>query len=190
MQVRTLLAVFGIVLLGAAHAPRPVDVAIVTTAGTIVVRLDTAKAPLTTANFLRYVDAHRYDGSAFYRTVRPIFGQPLPHIQVIQGGLEHTPGAKTFDPIPVEKTTTTGLHNAEGTVAMARTTDPNSATAEFFINAADDRGLDADRFSDGQGYAVFGHVVRGRDVVTKIQQSPANGQDLTPPIRILRIRRL
>lgn len=191
MTIRSLCTLAAVVaLLGAAPPAKPVDVAIDTSAGTIVVRIDTAKAPQTSANFLRYVDAHRYDGSSFYRTVRPVFGQPLPAIQVIQGGLERTPSAKTFAPIPVETTTKTGLHNTEGTIAMARTGEPVSATAEFFINAADDRFLDADRFQDHLGYAVFGSVVRGAAVVNKIHQAPAQGDQLTPPIRILRIHRV
>jgi len=192
MQYRSLIAVAAAcALLGAApRAPKPVDVAIETSAGTIVVRVETAKAPVTSANFLRYVDAHKYDGSSFYRTVRPVFGQPIPHIQVIQGGLEHTPGAKPFAPIPVESTQRTGLHNTAGTLAMARTSEPNSATAEFFINAADDRWLDGDRFPDHQGYAVFAKVIRGRDVAEKIHSAPASGDTLVPPIRIVRMRRL
>jgi len=192
MQYRSLFAVAAAcALLGAApRAPKPVDVAIETSAGTIVVRVDTAKAPLTSANFLRYVDAHKYDGSSFYRTVRPVFGQPMPHIQVIQGGLEHTLGAKPFAPIPVESTQRTGLHNTEGTLAMARTSEPNSATAEFFINAADDRWLDGERFPDHQGYAVFAKLIRGRDVAAKIHSAPAEGDALTPPVRIVRVHRL
>ncbi len=192
MHYRSLLAVAAaLTLLGAApRAPKPVDVAIETSAGTIVVRVETAKAPLTSANFLRYVDAHKYDGSSFYRTVRPVFGQPMPRIQVVQGGLEQTPAAKPFAPIPVESTRTTGLHNTAGTLAMARTSEPNSATAEFFINAADDRWLDGDQFADHQGYAVFAKVVRGGDVVAKIHTAPANGEVLAPPIRIVRMHRV
>jgi peptidyl-prolyl cis-trans isomerase A (cyclophilin A) len=192
MQYRSLFAVAAAcALLGAGpRAPKPVDVAIETSVGTIVVRVETAKAPLTSANFLRYVDTHKYDGSSFYRTVRPVFGQPIPHIQVIQGGLEQTPGAKPFAPIPLETTQRTGLHNVEGTLAMARTSEPNSATAEFFINAADDRWLDSDRFADHEGYAVFAKVIRGRDVAEKIHSAPASGETLVPAIRIIRMRRV
>jgi peptidyl-prolyl cis-trans isomerase A (cyclophilin A) len=192
MLSRSLLAcAAALALLGAApHAAKPVDVAIVTTSGTIVVRLETARAPRTSANFLRYVDARKYDGASFYRSVRAVFGQPVPRIQVLQGGLGQTPSAQPLAPIAIESTRTTGLHNTDGTVAMARTSDPNSAAAEFFINAADDRWLDADRFDDHQGYAVFGHVTRGRDVVAKIQTAPASGDSLTPPIKIVSIRRI
>ncbi|MBV9440779.1 MAG: peptidylprolyl isomerase [Candidatus Eremiobacteraeota bacterium] len=178
-------------LLGAAPSPRATDVAIETGAGTIVVRLDPAHAPRTVANFLRYVDARRYDGAEFYRTVRAAPGDAHPpRIQVIQGGLEHSASARMLAPIAVESTRTTGLHNVPGSIAMARTNDPNSATSEFFINLADDTWLDGQNFPDGQGYAVFGRVVRGFDVVRTIQQSPARGEELTPPIRIVRIRRV
>ncbi|HEY4441142.1 MAG TPA: peptidylprolyl isomerase, partial [Candidatus Elarobacter sp.] len=143
MTTRTFLLAAAVALLGAAPpAAKPVDVAIVTTQGTIVVRIETAKAPLTSKNFLRYVDSRRYDGASFYRTVRAVFGEPVPRIQVVQGGLGQAPG-KTFPPIPVEPTTRTGLHNVEGSLAMARNAEPNSATSEFFVNVADDRWLDA-----------------------------------------------
>ena len=191
MRLRILvLAACAALLAAAPRAAKPVDVALDTSAGTIVLRLETAKAPATSANFLRYVDAHRYDGASFYRTVRAVFGQQVPRIQVLQGGLEQTPGRQSFAPIAVEPTTKTGLHNVTGTVAMARTAEPNSATAEFFVNMADDRWLDADQFADHQGYAVFARVVRGQDVVAKIHGAPASGESLTPPVKILRVHRL
>ncbi|HEX3550680.1 MAG TPA: peptidylprolyl isomerase, partial [Candidatus Elarobacter sp.] len=128
----------------AAHAASPgtTEVAIKTTDGTIVVRLDGARAPITVKNFLHYVGAHAYDGTTFYRTVRKAT-EPQARIEVIQGGLnpqtESPPSAK----IPLEPTSKTGLHNVDGTIAMARTADPNSATTEFFIDIGDDRFLDA-----------------------------------------------
>ena len=184
------LAACAALLAAAPRPPKAVDVALDTSAGTIVFRLDTAKAPRTCANFLRYVDAHAYDGASFYRTVRAVFGRPVPRIQVLQGGLGQTPGKQTFPPIPVESTTASGLHNVAGTVAMARTTEPDSATAEFFVNMADDRWLDGDQFADHRGYAVFARVVRGRDVVAKIHGAPADGESLTPPVKILRAHRI
>jgi peptidyl-prolyl cis-trans isomerase A (cyclophilin A) len=166
----------------ASAAAKPVDVEIVTTLGTIVVEVDPAHAPVTAGNFLKHVDAGSYNtGASFYRTVSA-------GLSIIQGGIE--PRDDTLPPIAVEKTTTTGLHNVAGTIAMARTSDPNSATSEFYINTGDDRVLDADKFSDGFGYAVFGTIVKGADVVAKIQHSPANGQSLTPPIKIIRVKRL
>jgi peptidyl-prolyl cis-trans isomerase A (cyclophilin A) len=175
--------------LSAGAQPAPVDVAIVTTMGTIVVELDLAHAPVTAGNFLKHVDAHVCDHAAsFYRTVHSSDPTHPARIEIIQGGIE--PADDKLPPIAVEKTTATGLHNVAGTIAMARTSDPASATSEFYINTGDDRVLDADEFSDGFGYAVFGRIVKGADVIAKIQTSPANGQSLTPPIKILRIARL
>lgn len=191
MRILPLALVAALALCGAAPVSKGTDVVLETGAGSIVVRLDAAHAPRTVGNFLRYVDAKRYDGAEFYRTVRATPHDRPPRIQVIQGGLEHgSSGAGGFPAIAVESTRTTGLHNGPGTIAMARTNDPNSATSEFFINVADDGWLDGQNFPDRQGYAVFGRVVRGFDVVRKIQQSPARGEDLMPPIRILHIRRI
>jgi cyclophilin family peptidyl-prolyl cis-trans isomerase len=167
----------------ASAQPGSVDVAIVTTMGDIVVRVDVAHAPQTAANFLKHVDAGVYNrGASFYRAVSQ------PGLSIVQGGIE--PRDDTMPPIAVEKTTDTGLHNVADTIAMARTSDPVSATSEFYINTGDDRRLDADRFSDGFGYAVFGTVVSGDDVIAKIQHAAATGQSLTPPIKILRIKRV
>jgi len=162
---------------------KPVDVAIVTSLGRIVVAVDTQHAPVTAANFLKHVDAGVYDrGASFYRAADG------PRLSIVQGGIQ--PQDDAMPPIPVEKTTTTGLHNVADTIAMARTSDPNSATSEFFINIGDDRRLDADRAPDGEGYAVFGTVVAGDDVIAKIQHAPATGESLAPPIKILSIKRL
>ncbi|MBV9408911.1 MAG: peptidylprolyl isomerase [Candidatus Eremiobacteraeota bacterium] len=178
------LVAAGLVLLGAApRTPRAVDVAIRTTAGTIVVRLDPVRAPITTKNFLHYVATGAYDGTTFYRTVRRAT-EPQSKIEVIQGGLNPQTNNPMIAPIPLEQTNKTGLHNTDGAIAMARQTDPNSATTEFFIDVGDDRFLDAGG-PLGPGYAVFGHVVRGMDVVRRIHRSPASGENLTPPIRIL-----
>jgi peptidyl-prolyl cis-trans isomerase A (cyclophilin A) len=173
----------------ASAAPKPVDVAIETTAGTIVVEVDTLHAPVTARNFLKHVDSGAYNaGASFYRTVHSADPAHPARIEIIQGGVEDKPDA--IPPIPVEKTAVTGLHNVAGTIAMARTSDPVSATSEFFINTGDDRMLDSDRFSDGSGYAVFGTVIKGMDVVTKIQAGPALGESLTPHVRILRMHRV
>ena len=171
----------------AAAAPKTVDITIVTTAGKIVVQLDAVKAPLTTGNFLHYVDAKTYDGGEFYRVLGGGSTGPSAQPGVIQGGLgPHAPAHKT---IGLEKTTKTGLHNDSGAISMARTSDPNSASTEFFICVGDDTYLDAQKSADGNGYAVFGHVIRGFDVVLKIQHANASGEMLAPPIKILRIRR-
>jgi peptidyl-prolyl cis-trans isomerase A (cyclophilin A) len=117
-------------------------VRIVTSMGDIVVRLDPAHAPVTTKNFLRYVDAHKYDGATFYRTVRP--GNQAYHrpIQVIQGGL-NVENFGPFGAIPLETTARTGLRNRAGTIAIARDKPPNTGSSEFFINMVDDPVLAA-----------------------------------------------
>ncbi|HZT13411.1 MAG TPA: peptidylprolyl isomerase [Candidatus Baltobacteraceae bacterium] len=164
-------------------------VRIETTAGSIVVQLDSAHAPITAKNFLRYVDAHKYDGASFYRVVRP--GNQSPHrpIQVIQGGLD-VERFGPYGPIALEPTSRTGLHNSAGTIAIARDKPPNTGSSEFFINMVDDPLLDAQHSPDHFGYAVFGRVVRGMDVARRIHRSHANGQRLAPPIRILRMVRV
>jgi peptidyl-prolyl cis-trans isomerase A (cyclophilin A) len=170
-----------------ASAALPVDVAIKTSVGTIVVRLDAAHAPLTVKNFLHYVDTHAYDGATFYRTVRRAT-EPQSSIEVIQGGLNPQTTNPMIAPIQLEPTSKTGLHNIDGTIAMARQSDPNSATTEFFIDIGDDRFLDAGG-PTGPGYAAFGKVIRGMDVVRKIHRASASGESLTPPIRIISITR-
>nr|WP_238947897.1 peptidylprolyl isomerase [Caldimonas brevitalea] len=131
-----------------------------TTQGDIVLQLDAAKAPKSVENFLQYAKAGHYDGTVFHRVIEDF---------MIQGG-GFTPDMAqkpTRAPIPLESRN--GLSNQRGTVAMARTMDPNSATAQFFINLKDNTFLDAANARDGNGYAVFGKVVRGMDVVDKIK---------------------
>jgi peptidyl-prolyl cis-trans isomerase A (cyclophilin A) len=164
------------------------DVAIKTSAGTIVVRLDAAHAPVTVKNFLHYVDTHAYDKATFYRTVRRAT-EPQSKIEVIQGGLNPQTANPMIVPIQLEPTSKTGLHNTDGVIAMARTADPNSATTEFFIDIGDDRFLDAGG-PLGPGYAAFGKVIRGMDVVRKIHTASANGESLTPPVTIVSITRV
>jgi peptidyl-prolyl cis-trans isomerase A (cyclophilin A) len=172
----------------AARGAAPVDVAIQTSAGTIVVRLDPARAPITVKNFLHYVDAGTYNGTTIYRTVRRA-SEPQSKIEVIQGGLNPQTANPMIQPIPLEPTSKTGLHNTDGVIAMARTADPNSASTEFFIDIGDDRFLDAGG-PLGPGYAAFGKVIRGMDVVHKIHRAPAQGESLTPPIKIVKVSRV
>jgi peptidyl-prolyl cis-trans isomerase A (cyclophilin A) len=172
----------------AGAAPRAVDVAIQTSMGTIVVRLDPAHAPGTTANFLHYVDTGAYNGATFYRTVSKA-NEPRSQIEVIQGGLNPQRPNPMIHPISLEPTSKTGLHNTDGAISMARTTDPNSASTEFFLCIGDNRFLDAGG-PTGPGYAAFGKVVRGADVVRKIQRSHADGEQLAPPVRIVKMTRL
>lgn len=190
-NVRALLVLLaGFTLVAASPVPAPtpgVNVAIETSAGTFVVRLATKVAPITTKHFLQLVDAKAYDGTSFYRTVSHA-NEPASLIEVIQGGLN--PQTMPKDMIPVETTEKTGLHNDNGAISMARMTDPNSASSEFFICVGDNTFLDSQKFNDHQGYAAFGHVISGFDVVLRINHAPANGQSLTPPVKIIRIRRV
>ncbi len=172
----------------APRAAAPVDVAIQTSMGTIVVRLDRAHAPGTAANFLHYVDAGTYNGTTFYRTVSKA-NEPGSQIEVIQGGLNPQGPNPAIRPIPLEPTTKTGLHNTDGAISMARTSDPNSGSTEFFLCIGDNRYLDAGG-PTGPGYAAFGKVVRGADVMRKIQRAHANGEMLAPPVRIVKMTRL
>jgi peptidyl-prolyl cis-trans isomerase A (cyclophilin A)/peptidyl-prolyl cis-trans isomerase B (cyclophilin B) len=151
---------------GALGADPQVDVK--TNVGTIRLELYPAKAPKTVENFLQYVKDGHYNGTVFHRVIDGF---------MIQGG-GFDPSFKqkaTRQPIPNEARDAVkqGLKNDVGTVAMARTSDPNSATAQFFINVSDNGFLNAgDPRSDGHGYAVFGKVVSGMDVVTKIAKTP------------------
>jgi peptidyl-prolyl cis-trans isomerase A (cyclophilin A) len=156
--------------------------------GPIEIVVDAARAPATAANFLRYVEAGRYDGGVFHRTVR-LDNQPdnRVRIEVVQAG--PAPGPRDFAPIPLERTNRTGLRHLDGTVSMARD-GPDSATSDFFICIGDQPELDfaGRRNPDGQGFAAFGRVVRGMEIVRAIQGAPADGQHLTPPIKILSAR--
>lgn len=187
MRRSTLLLALTTAAMFAAGTPR---VEIETSLGTIVVELNADRAPTTVANFLRYVDAGLYAGGVFHRTVT-LANQPQNKvkIEVIQGG--PNPNSKEFPPIPLERTNRTGLGHTDGAISMARD-GPDTATGDFFICIGDQPSLDfgGARNPDGQGFAAFGRVVAGMDVVRKIQQSPAQGQKLTPPVRILEVRRM
>lgn len=165
-------------------------VAIETELGTLEIALEPAKAPRTTANFLRYVDAGAYMGGRFHRAVtKDNQPQNKVKIEVIQAGAARED--KDFPPIPLERTKVTGLRHLDGTISMARGTQ-DSATSDFFICIGDQPELDfaGRRNSDGQGFAAFGRVVKGMDLVRRIQGRPAQGQSLVPPVRILAVRRL
>lgn len=166
-----------------------VNVRIETTLGVITAALDSAHAPVTVANFLRYVDAHAYDSGVFHRTVRAD-NQPRDSVRigVIQGGANAK--RPSLAPIELERTNTTGLKHLDGTLSMARA-GPNTATSDFFICVGDQPALDfgGHRNLDGQGFAAFGRVTSGMDVVKAIQRGNANGQTLSPPVVITSIRR-
>jgi peptidyl-prolyl cis-trans isomerase A (cyclophilin A) len=167
----------------------PVTVVIETEMGTIEAEIDTVHAPISGANFLKYVDAGLYNGGRFHRTVKPD-NQPDNDvkIQVIQAG--RVPGTQGFPPIRLERTSETGLSHRDGTLSMARN-GPDTANSDFSICIGDQPSLNfgGKRNPDGQGFAAFGRVVQGMDVMHKIQAAPAEAQRLTPAIRILRISR-
>ena len=155
-----LVAIAGIVMAGSASAANPV-VVVETSMGTIKIELFQDKAPITVKNFLTYVDAKHYDGLIFHRVI--------PNFMVQGGGME--PGMKekkTLDPIKNEAGN--GIANDRGTIAMARTGDPDSATSQFFVNVKKNDFLDRANAQDGVGYCVFGRVIEGMDVVDKIKE--------------------
>lgn len=193
-MLRTLIAVAGLLLLGhpvLADGDTPVRVLIRTDAGDIEVELDAAKAPNTVANFLKYVDGKFYDGGRFHRTVTPD-NQPdnKVKIEVIQAGINPAKMKDEFAAIKLEHTRDTGLKHKDGTISMARD-GPDTATSDFFLCIGDQPELDfgGKRNPDGQGFAAFGRVVKGMEVVTKIQKSPADKQTLKPAIAIKSIAR-
>ena len=148
-----------------AHAQK---VKLETSAGDIVIELDAAKAPKSADNFVQYVKAGHYDGTIFHRVIS--------NFMIQGGGMTADRREKaTRPPIPLESRN--GLVNVRGTVAMARTNDPNSATSQFFINVKDNDFLNAAQSRDGNGYAVFGKVTSGMDVVDKIRSAPTGPGD-------------
>ena len=172
-------------------AQNPV-VRIETKLGSITVEIDQKHAPITARNFLRYVDAGRYSGGHFHRTVT-MQNQPDKKIkiQVIQAGVNPKFEKEDFPPIPLERTNHTRLNHLAGTISMARD-GPDTATSDFFICVTNEPELDfgGKRNPDGQGFAAFGHVIHGMDVVKRIQQSHAVKQALEPPIEIISISRV
>lgn len=179
---------------------QPVRVLVQTELGDIVVEVDVARAPATAANFLRYVDAGHYDGGTWHRTVT-LDNQPesAVKIEVIQAGVNPEVAKKGFPAIPIERTNATGLLHKDGVISMARGA-PDSATSGWFICINDQPSLDfgGKRNPDGQGFAAFGRVVQGMDVVRKIQRAPSSSdrssnteaQRLTPPIKIVKAARV
>ena len=166
-------------------------VVIKTLLGDIRISIDEDVAPATAANFLRYVDEELYDGGSFFRTVHAN-NQPLDSIRiaVVQGGARSDADGRFFEPILLERTSKTGLKHLDGTVSMARG-GPDTATHSFFFCIGDQPELDfgGKRNPDGQGFAAFGQVLDGSDVIRAIQMSPHEAQRLQPTIRILSVRR-
>ena len=164
-QMRVVLGIVGLLLtvttVGAKEGGNPV-VVMKTSLGDVKIELDKAKAPVTVDNFLVYVNDKFYDGTIFHRVI-PAF--------MIQGGGFDKDMNQKKTKAPIKNEAGNGLKNVTGTIAMARTSDPNSATAQFFINTKDNAFLDHKNDTpQGYGYAVFGTVVGGMDVVKKIEQ--------------------
>ena len=183
-----LAAAFAVPAAAQAPATQPglVPVAIDTSLGRIVVALDQQHAPLTTANFLRYVDSHKYDGENFYRAM------PYGKGCLVQGGIT-SDGRKLNPPVAYESSDQTGVHNVAGAIAMAALA-PGKAQSDFFIETTD-----IPSFDGANGFAAFGHVVEGMDVVEKILAAPVSptkgdgpmkGQMLDPVVKIVKMERV
>ena len=175
--------------LAAQSLPR---VLIKTEVGEIELEIDSVRAPATAANFLRYVDGKFYDGGRFHRTVRAD-NQPNDSIRiaVIQGAINRERAREGFPAIALERTSMTNVRHVDGAISMARN-GPDSATSAFFICVGEQPSLDygGRRNPDGQGFAAFGRVVRGMDIVRRIHESSATAQNLAPPVQILEVRRV
>lgn len=193
---RRIWALLITLLLGAAPAPSRepavVRVRLVTGAGAVVLALDTRRAPGTCANFLAYVDDGRLDGTTFYRASRR---QSAPATGFVQGGIG-TDARRVLGLVPLEPTSRTGLHHVGGAISMARYSRTDSATGNFSIMVGDNLSMDAQPGSPG--YAVFGRVVAGMDVVRRMLGAPTSpggdgafkGQLMVRPIPLLRAERL
>ena len=179
-------------------------VRIETTQGNIDIAVDVKRAPITAGNFLKYVDGKFYDGGRFHRATRPDNYVPQlpdrPPFQIVQADIDPRRSQDKFPPIPLERTTATGLTHKAGSLSMPRGAAADSATSGFVICLEDTPSLDvgSKRYPDGQGFAAFGRVVKGLDVVRRIQQQPTNDkaetamgkQSLTPPVTITRMSRM
>lgn len=179
-----------------------IELLLKTSVGEIRFELYPEKAPKTVANFLKYIDGGHFGSGSFYRVVRlDNQAQNNVKIEVIQGGLSGVRDEVSYEPIPLERTKDTGLRHIDGTLSMARS-DPDSAASEFFICVNDQPSLDfgGERNPDGQGFAAFGKVTEGMDIVRKIQAMKTippdpdkleytSGQYLETPVRFLSFKR-
>ena len=193
-MIRALILLAAQVAVPAPPPPPPatVRVALTTPQGRIVLELEKERAPITTANFLRYVDQKRFDGITFYRTVKV-----QPNYGFVQFGVQNAP-KRVLPPIKHEPTTLTGIHHTDGAISMARFA-PGTAQGDFTISVGDQTfSLDADpsKPGDNLGYAAFGHVVEGMDVVHRILDAPTaagghfKGEQIAAPIVITTARRV
>jgi peptidyl-prolyl cis-trans isomerase A (cyclophilin A) len=196
-MIRVLIAAVAIIAGAAPQTPESRHTTIVafeTEKGTIEMEVDGVHAPITAANFLKYVDAGFFNGGIVNRSVRP--DNTVRHdveIQVIQFQIDPARRREQFPPIPLERTSVTGLKHVDGAISMARN-GPDTATASFSIVIGNQPEMDfgGRRNPDGQGFAVFGRVVRGMDVVKVIQASPTGQrgaygtESLDPPIKVVK----
>lgn len=196
MKIKLQNPIFLLLLITGGYLPALAQKVIIETEiGNIQIQLDPEKAPVTCKNFMRYVDAHKYDGATFYRAVRTD-NQPdnKVKIEVIQGGVREDT-TRNFPPIFHETTKTTGLKHVDGSVSMARI-GPGTATSEFFICINNQPELDfgGKRNPDGQGFAAFGKVISGMETVRKIQHEETGtgmaAQTFKNPVKILSMRRI
>ncbi len=189
--MKKIILLFAIILtINSTQAQEPIKCWLDTSLGKIEIELYKDQAPITVQNFLQYVDSAAYDNSSFFRTcTEENEASREIKIQVIQGG--NLPDEKQQAPIKIETTIMTGLLHKNGTVSMARS-EPDSATSSFFICINDQPELDfgGKRNPDGQGFAAFGSVTKGMDVVLKIQSQKNENQYLKEPIEIYVIRRV
>ncbi len=179
--------------LAAAAPPEPatVRVRLVTSAGDIILALDARRAPRTVANFMLYVDDGRFAGTEFYRSARR---RGNPRLGLVQGGIA-TDARRILPSVPLERTDRTGIRHLDGAISMAHGADPDSGAGNFSIMVGDNPGLDASR--TGPGFAAFGKVAGGMDVVRRMLAMPTGGgrgvmrgQMILKPVRILRAERL
>lgn len=194
--VASLLLLFAALAAPAAHAAGPATarVRLTTDFGPIVVEVDLRNAPITARNFLAYVDQKRFDGRTFYRAAR---NRSAPQYGLIQGGINHKIG-NALAPIAHEPTSKTGLRHVDGTLSMARN-QPGTAMGDFFITVGASPYLDAGPGGNPPGYAAFGHVVSGMDVVRRILALPTYkggfsyatmGQSIRKPVKIITARKI
>ncbi len=182
-----LVLIIVLVALSSCTKKNPI-IEIQTPKGNITIELYIDKAPVTAGNFLNLVKDHVLDGGSFYRTVRGMNDKnPVP-IAVLQGGAAGRDSIPDIKPITHETTEMTGIKHLDGVVSMARTT-PGSAKTEFFICIGNQPELDFEgrRNPDGQGFAAFGKVIKGMDLVQQIWMGPAEGQRLDPVVRIFKV---
>lgn len=193
MLVRRAFLILPALLLTAAAPPEPVMVRVrlVTSAGNVTLALDAKRAPRTVANFMRYVDDGRFEGTEFYRAARR---KGDPKSGLVQGGIA-TDARRILPSVPLERTDRTGIKHLDGTISMAHGADPNSAAGNFSIMVGANPGLDASPTSPG--FAAFGRVIDGMDVVRRMLAMPTGGgrgvmrgQMFLKPVRIVKAERL